>query len=150
MPLSDIKVRNLKAQDKPYKVSDFEGLFILIKTSGSKSWRFKYRVDGKEKLLVIGDYPAHSLAQARKVRDSAKALLAQGIDPNDAKQEEKRIREAAKGETFTKLGHAFLAKQRKEGKSKATLSPERRRPRLSYSNEPFIIVLASPDKTTYT
>lgn len=121
MPLSDIKVRNLKAQEKPYKVSDFEGLFILIKTSGSKSWRFKYRVDGKEKLLVIGDYPAHSLAQARKVRDSAKALLAQGIDPNEAKQEEKRIREAAKGETFTKLGHAFLAKQRKEGKSKATL-----------------------------
>ncbi|MFT6104610.1 MAG: hypothetical protein ACJA1E_001032, partial [Paracoccaceae bacterium] len=42
-------------QDKPYKISDFEGLFILIKTSGSKSWRFKYRVDGKEKLLVIGD-----------------------------------------------------------------------------------------------
>ena len=76
MPLSDIKVRNLKAQEKPYKVSDFEGLFILIKTSGSKSWRFKYRLDGKEKLLVIGDYPAHSLAQARKARDSAKALLA--------------------------------------------------------------------------
>ena len=121
MPLSDIKIKNLKAEEKPYKVSDFEGLFILVKVSGSKSWRFKYRVDGKEKLLVIGDYPAHSLAHARKARDAAKALLAQGIDPNEAKQEEKRAREAAKGETFKKLGHAFLAKQRKEGKSAATL-----------------------------
>jgi integrase len=121
MPLSDIKIKNLKAKEKPYKVSDFEGLFILIKVSGSKSWRFKYRVDGKEKLLVIGDYPAHSLAQARKARDAAKALLAKGIDPNEAKQEEKRVREAAEGETFNKLGHAFLTKQRKEGKSKATL-----------------------------
>ncbi|MBB3994745.1 integrase [Sulfitobacter undariae] len=121
MPLSDIKIRNLKTEAKPYKVADFEGLFILVKTSGSKSWRFKYRLGGKEKLFVIGDYPAHSLAQARKARDAAKALLAQGIDPNEAKQEDKRILEAAKGETFIKLGQAFLAKQHKEGKSKATL-----------------------------
>ncbi|NRB16646.1 MAG: DUF4102 domain-containing protein [Rhodobacteraceae bacterium] len=58
MPLSDIKIRNLKSGDKAYKVSDFEGLFILVKVSGAKSWRFKYRIDGKERLLVIGDYPA--------------------------------------------------------------------------------------------
>lgn len=121
MPLSDIQVRNLKSTNKAYKVSDFEGLFVLVKASGSKSWRFKYRIDGKEKLLVIGDYPAISLAQARKARDAAKAQLAHGIDPNEAKQEEKRIRLAAKGETFEKLGQAFLEKQRIEGKSKATL-----------------------------
>lgn len=57
MPISDIKVRNLKPKDKPYKVSDFEGLFVLVKVSGSKSWRFKYRIDGKEKLLVIERLP---------------------------------------------------------------------------------------------
>ena len=50
MPLSDIKIRNLKSTDKAYKVSDFEGLFILVKVSGAKSWRFKYRLDGKERL----------------------------------------------------------------------------------------------------
>ena len=121
MPLSDIQVRNLKSMDKAYKVSDFEGLFVLVKVSGSKSWRFKYRIDGKEKLLVVGDYPAIGLAQARKARDAAKAQLARGIDPNEAKQEEKRIRLAAKGETFEKLGQAFLEKQRIEGKTKATL-----------------------------
>lgn len=121
MPISDIKVRNLKPTDKPYKVSDFEGLFVLVKVSGSKSWRFKYRIDGKEKLLVIGDYPAVSLAQARQARDAAKAQLADGVDPNEAKQEDKRIRLEAKGQTFEKIGAAFLNKQRIEGKSKATL-----------------------------
>ncbi len=100
MPLSDIRIRNLKSTDKPYKVSDFEGLFILVKVSGSKSWRFKYRIDGKEKLFVIGDYPAVSLAKARQARDMAKAQLADGIDPNEAKQEDKRIRLEAKGRIF--------------------------------------------------
>ena len=122
MPLSDIKIRNLKPKEKAYKVSDFEGLFVLVKVSGSKSWRIKYRIDSKEKLLVIGDYPAVSLAQARKARDAAKVMLADGEDPNEAKQEDKRIRIEAKGQTFEKLGAEFLAKQRKEGKSPATLS----------------------------
>lgn len=122
MPLSDTKIRNLKSREKPYKVSDFEGLFVLVKLSGSKSWRFKYRLDGKEGLLVIGDYPAIGLAQARKARDAAKALLAQGRDPNEAKQDDKRVRLEAKGHTFAKIGDAFLEKQRKEGKSQATLN----------------------------
>lgn len=121
MPLSDIKIRNLKPKEKAYKVSDFEGLFILVKVSGSKSWRFKYRLDGKEKLFVIGDYPAVSLSKARQARDLAKSQLADGIDPNEAKQEDKRIRLEAKGQTFEKIGAMFLAKQSKEGKSKATL-----------------------------
>lgn len=121
MPISDIKVRNLKSGDKAYKVSDFEGLFVLVKVSGSKSWRFKYRIDGKEKLLVIGDYPAVSLSQARQARDAAKAQLAEGIDPNEAKQDDKRVKLEAKGHTFENIGAAFLDKQRIEGKSKATL-----------------------------
>lgn len=122
MPLSDLKVRNLKSGEKPYKVSDFEGLYVLVKVSGAKSWRFKYRIDGKEKLLVIGDYPAVSLAKARQARDLAKSQLADGVDPNEAKQEERRQRLASKGHTFEKVGASFLAKQRKEGKSTATLS----------------------------
>ena len=121
MPLSDIKVRSLKSREKAYKVSDFEGLFVLVKANGSKLWQFKYRLYGKERLLSIGVYPDVSLAQARKAKDEARALVAEGRDPSEAKQEEKRVLQAAKGETFEKLGHAFLAKQRKEGKSKATL-----------------------------
>ncbi len=92
-----------------------------MKTNGSKLWQFKYRLYGKDRLLSIGVYPEVSLAQARKAKDEARALVAEGRDPSEAKQEEKRIQKAAKGETFEKLGQAFLAKQRKEGKSKATL-----------------------------
>ena len=121
MPLSDIQIRNLKPREKTYKVSDFDGLFVAVNPNGSKLWRFKYRLDGKEKLLSIGAYPAVTLVKARAVRDDARAKVSDGIDPSEAKQEEKRTRLAAKGETFEKLGQAFLAKQRKEGKTKATL-----------------------------
>lgn len=122
MPLSDTKIRNLKGKDKAYKVSDFEGLFVLVKPNGSRLWQFKYRLDGKEKLLSIGVYPDVSLAQARKAKEQARAMVAESIDPSEAKQEEKRLRREAKGHTFEKVGTDFLNKQRKEGKSAATLS----------------------------
>lgn len=121
MPLSDVKIRNLKPRDKAYKVSDFEGLFVLVKANGSKLWQLKYRLDGKERLFSIGVYPDVSLAQARKAKEQARAQIAAGIDPSDAKQEEKHRRIELKGQTFEKLGAAFLDKQRKEGKSPATL-----------------------------
>ena len=73
MPLSDARIRNLRATDKPckYKIAEFDGLFLLVKPSGTKCWRFKYRFAGKEKLIVFGDYPAITLAQARQARDAA-------------------------------------------------------------------------------
>lgn len=122
MPLSDIKVRNLKPREKAYKVSDFDSLFLTIRPNGSKLWHLKYRIEGKEKLLSIGICPAVSLQQARRARDEARSKIAEGFDPSELKQEEKRIRREAHGQTFEKVGAAFLAKQRKEKKSPATLS----------------------------
>ncbi len=92
MTLSDVKIRNLKPKLKTYKVAVFDGLYIAVNPGGSKLRRFKYRLDGKEKLLPIGVYPATSLAQARQARDSTRAAVAAGADPSEAKQEEKRIR----------------------------------------------------------
>lgn len=115
MPLSDIKIQNLKFGDKAYKVSDFEGLYVLVKVSGAKSWRFKYRIDGKERLLVIGDYAAVSLAKARQVRDMAKAQLADGIDPNKAKQEDKRIRLEPRDRPLPRLVKRFWRNSAKRG-----------------------------------
>ena len=122
MPLTDAKIRILKSTDKDFKVSDAGGLFLLIKASGSKSWRVKYRSGGKEKLLVIGDYPAVSLAHARATRDAAKAELAAGSDPNEAKQEQKRIKLEKDAETFEKQARAYTAKTVKEDKADATLA----------------------------
>lgn len=121
MPLSDIQLRNLKPRDKAYKVSDFEGLFVLIKINGSKLWQFKYRIFGKERLLSIGIYPEVSLAQARKAKEDARAKLAAGVDPSEAKQIERRVKQEEAAQTFELIGRLFLEKQRMEGKSKATL-----------------------------
>ena len=121
MPLSDARIRALKPRDKPFKVSDFDGLFISVRPNGSRLWQFKYRVEGKEKLLSFGKYPAISLAQARTLRDAARAAVASGVDPGETKQEEKRIRREGRRQTFAKLADAFLTKAEKEGRAKATL-----------------------------
>lgn len=120
MPLTDAKVRNLSSRLKPYKISDFGGLYVLVKPTGAKSWRFKYRIDGKERLLVVGDYPAVSLAMARAARDQAKADLEAGVDPSEAKQEAKRIKREGQSQTFSVLAEGFMSKAIKEGRAAAT------------------------------
>jgi len=121
MPLSDVQIRNLKPREKPYKVSDFEGLYLLVTPAGSKLWNIKYRLHGKEKKLSLGAYPAISLAQARKLKEEARAKIAQGNDPSEAKQAAKRETREAQSNTFAKIGESFLEKQRREGKTQATL-----------------------------
>jgi integrase len=91
MALSDVKVRNAKPKAKPYKISDGDGLFLLITPSDSKYWRLKYFFAGKEKLLALGVYPDVGLLDARQRRDAAHKTLADGIDPGEAKKEAKRL-----------------------------------------------------------
>ena len=89
MALTDIKVKTAKPKDKPYKLADGGGMYLLINTNGSKYWRMKYRFAGKEKMLSIGVYPDVTLADAREKRSEARELLAAGGDPGEAKKEEK-------------------------------------------------------------
>ena len=81
MYLSDVRIRTAKPQQKPYKLFDGGGLFLLVQPNGSKLWRVKYRYTGKERVYSIGAYPAISMAEARQTRESVKKLLAEGIDP---------------------------------------------------------------------
>lgn len=81
MPLSEIQIKKAKAEERAYKLSDGEGLFLLINPSGSKLWRLKYRHCRKEKLLSFGAYPEIGIAAARQLRSLAKAALAEGKDP---------------------------------------------------------------------
>ncbi len=66
MALTDVAIKNAKSHEKPYKMGDAGGLFLLVQPSGGKLWRLKYRVDGREKKLAIGPYPEISLAEARR------------------------------------------------------------------------------------
>jgi len=90
MALTDTAIRQLKAKDRNYKLSDGEGLNLLIRTSGTRSWQWKYRFLGKEKTLSIGSYPTVSLKEARKRKIEAQLMLGQNIDPSAQKQEDKR------------------------------------------------------------
>ncbi|EBF0854571.1 DUF4102 domain-containing protein [Salmonella enterica] len=103
MKLNARQVDTAKPKDKPYKLADGGGLYLLVNPNGAKYWRLKYRVAGKEKLLALGVYPDVTLADARAKRDEAKRGIAGGIDPNEAKREEKATREAQINNTFQDL-----------------------------------------------
>ena len=81
MPLSEAKARNAKPKSKPYKLTDGEGLFLLVTPAGGKYWRLKYFFEGREKLLALGVYPEVSLSEARERRLQARRQLAAGKDP---------------------------------------------------------------------
>lgn len=121
MPLTDAKIRALKPKDKAYKVADYDGLYVNVSKSGSKLWRFKFRLDGKEGLLSFGKYPDLSLSEARHLRDEARRKVVKGINPATAKQASKHAKKAKSEHTFVKFANLFLAKQLKEGKSEATI-----------------------------
>lgn len=118
---SDAAVRNLKPRETPYKVSDFDGLFVLVKPTGARLWRFKYRIGGKEKLLSIGPYPETSLAEARARRDAARSMVAKGEDPGEAKQAQKRKDQVQDSLTFAAQSREYLNKVRREGRADMTL-----------------------------
>ena len=84
--LSDATIRKAKPGDKPRKLSDGGGLYLELQPSGARWWRLKYRVNGKEKRLSLGVYPAVSLADARQRRDEARRLVAAGTDPSEARK----------------------------------------------------------------
>lgn len=102
MALTDTAIRSSKSLDKAYKVYDEGGLYLQVTPSGGKWWRFKYRFEGKEKLLSFGTYPEVSLLSARQRRDQARTLLASDppINPSEKRKDEKAERVANKTNTF--------------------------------------------------
>ena len=115
MPLTDMKIKAAKEKDKPYKLTDSDGLFLLVspggkkKPKGCKWWRFKYRFDGKEKLLALGTYPEVSLIEAREKRDAARKKIAAGIDPGAIRKAQKEA-DSASGDTFEVIAREWMAK----------------------------------------
>ena len=81
MSLNDAKIRSLKPTDKPFKVSDSHGLYLLVKPGGSRHWYLKYRISGKESRIALGTYPAISLSDARQQREGIRKMLALNINP---------------------------------------------------------------------
>jgi len=113
MALSDTAIRKAKPTDKPQKVTDGGGLYLLLNPNGSKWWRLKYRYEGKEKLLSLGVYPDTGLADAREKRDAARKLLAAGVDPGSQRKAQKAAGEERLANSFEVVANTWLEGQRR-------------------------------------
>lgn len=110
MALSDITIRKAQPTDKQYKLTDAEGLYLLVTPKGGKYWRYDYRFDGKRKTLAIGIYPDVPLKLARERKLEARKLVADGIDPNEMKKANKRSRQEACANSFEIVAREWLVK----------------------------------------
>ena len=125
MALTDIQVRNAAPRERDFKMSDSGGLYILIRSNGSKLWRMKYRVDGREQKLSFGPYPAISLKDARLRRDEARVEIGRGGNPARRERSERIEAEIAAGETFVEVASEYIEKCAKEGYAETTVKKAR-------------------------
>ncbi len=91
MKLTDSIVKAAKPKEKPYSLPDGQGLVLYVQPSGAKWWRFRYRFNGKAKMLSMGVYPGVTLKKARNEQIRFKELLSQSIDPSQHRQEQKQL-----------------------------------------------------------
>lgn len=110
MALSDVAIRKSQPQEKQYKMTDGEGLYLLITPAGGKYWRLDYRFDGKRKTYAIGTYPDVPLKLARERKSDARKLLAEGIDPNEFKKSARLARMEASASSFEYVAREWLLK----------------------------------------
>lgn len=130
MALTDTEIRNFKPAAEKYKKSDTDGLQLWILPGGTKSWRYAYRIHGTQKDVGLGRYPIVGLALARRKRDEAKALVAQGIDPSQQKKLDKIAKKLSDAATFEAVAEEYLAKKTREGMAEST--QKRLRSQLRY------------------
>lgn len=123
MPLTDVECRNAKPTESIRKLSDGKGLQLWIMPTGSKLWRQDYRFGGKRKLLALGAYPDVSLIAARKARDGARTMVADGVDPSEAKKDAKaaKIAQDAAADSFKAVADGYVAKLKREARAPATM-----------------------------
>ena len=120
--LSVVQIRALKPGDRPYKVADADGLYLLVQPSGALLWRFRYRIVGIERKLSLGSFPDVTLQQARKKRDAVRADLEDGIDPVEEKRLRRLKAELTAQTTFKLVANEFIQKMETEGRLPATIS----------------------------
>jgi integrase len=117
MPLTDTKVKTAKPKDKPYKLSDGRGMYLLVNTTGSKYWQFHFRINGKQGTYQIGTYPDTSLKKARDELQLARDKVLQGLNPKEIKQE----RKASTEKEENRFNHYYVEWLKKQNFAPSTL-----------------------------
>jgi len=126
MPLSDTRIRASKARRKPYRLSDGRGLYLEVRPTGARLWRYRYRLSGKENLFAIGAYPEASLADAREARDAARKLVREGVHPSHHRKMSQLQAAFRNANTFEAVAREWLA----ENKGAWVRASHRQRERL--------------------
>lgn len=125
MPLSSLAIQNARPRERFYLLTDGNGLHLLVKPSGSRLWRLRYRFGGKQNMLSLGSFPEISLADARARRDDARKLLANGIDPSRQKKLDKIAAASAAKNTFGAIVEEHLKNLEESGTAASTMTKNR-------------------------
>lgn len=119
--LTDLAVRKAMPRDKPYKMTDGGGLYLLVTATGHRYWRMDYRYADKRATAALGVYPTISLAEARAKRLEIKKQIADGINPAAKRKIDKITGPLAKANSFRAVADEWLDKARREGRAEVTL-----------------------------
>lgn len=119
--LTALSIKNATGRDKPYKLTDSDGLFLYVTPNGGRYWRMNYRHMGKQKTLAFGVYPDTGLADAREQRDAARKVLARGDDPAEKIRLDKVAATVAASNSFKVVADEWLVKAEREGRSAVTM-----------------------------
>lgn len=152
MALSVVAIKAAKGRAKPYKLTDSDGLYLLVAPSGARYWRMNYRHLGKQKTLAFGVWPDTGLADAREQRDAARKVLARGEDPGEKVKLARIAASVAASNSFKAVADEWLVKVEKEGRSAVTMKKLRwlldfinvsigKRPIASISAQELLIML---------
>jgi integrase len=152
MALTAIAIKNAKSRAKSYKLTDSDGLYLLVTPAGARYWRMNYRYLGKQKTLAFGVYPDTGLAEAREQRDAARKVLARGNDPAEKIRLDRIAATVAASNSFKAVADEWLAKVEREGRSAVTMKKLRwlldfinaaigKRPIASISAQELLVML---------
>ena len=125
MALTDAKIRNVKSAEKPIKLTDSSGLYLEVRPSGKKLWRYRYRIADKENLYAVGEYPSLSLADARAIRADARELVRQGVHPSHNRRALRLAARTANANTFEAVAREWIAKKKAQCTAYYTRQVER-------------------------
>jgi integrase len=123
--LTALAIQNAKPRDKSYIVTDSTGLHLLVKPSGTRVWRLRYRFGGKQNMLSLGSFPEVSLASARAKRDDARKLIAEGKDPSQQRKEGRLAAETAARNTFRAVAEEVLTGLAETNSAERTMEKNR-------------------------
>nr|WP_322941285.1 Arm DNA-binding domain-containing protein [Pseudomonas sp. s4] len=111
MPLTDVQIRQAKPGEKPRKLSDKRGLYVEIRPTGAKLWRYRYKIEGKENVFALGEYPEMSLAEARTERDKARGLVKQGRHPSHVRNTARAKQTLENRSSFKEVALEWISKK---------------------------------------